>query len=186
MRRQKVEPWESEARDATERLRQALAVLSEQETAFDAGTVESEQFLEALNSANRTKGSVYQWWQEWRVRTSSLKNSRAVALSVFRGCLPPLLGAVDMYSQSLAIFAISPDLGAGDGDLAGQGVRASKDVASFAVQFLEDTPALRPVDRAAVDATLAALETRSKIMLALVELIGSRVRELRSEGGYGQ
>ena len=52
------------------------------------------------------------------------------------------------------------------------------------LQFLEDTPALRPVDRAAVDATLGGLETRSKITLALIEPIGSRVSELRSEGGY--
>ena len=184
MRRQKIGPWESEARDASERLRQALAVLLEQERAFVAGTVEHEKFIAALNAVNHTKRSVDQWWQEWRLRTADQKTSRAVVLSVFRGCLPPLLGAVDVYSQSLAIFAISPDLDAADKALAGQGVRAAKDVSSFALQFLDDIPALRPVDRAAVDATLAGLESRSKIMLALVELIDSRVVELRNEGGY--
>jgi hypothetical protein len=102
MRRQEIGPWESAARDASERLRQALALLLEQERAFDAGTVEDEKFFEALNAADRTKVSVDQWWQEWRVGTANLKTSRAVVLSVFRGCLPPLLGAVDLYGQSLS------------------------------------------------------------------------------------
>jgi hypothetical protein len=184
MRRPKYEFWETEARDATELLRQALAVLLEQETARDADTVEGEVLFEALNTANRTKEAVWQWWEKWSVQTSSLKTSRGVALSVFRGCLPPLVCAVDVYGQSLAIFAISPDLEE-DGDLAGRGVRVAKEVASFALQFLDDTPALRPVDRAAVDATLAALETRSKSLLALSEPIGSRVLHLRGEGRYG-
>jgi hypothetical protein len=184
MRRPKYEFWEIEARDTTERLRQALAILLEQETARDAGTVEGDQFFEALNRANRTKDTFWQWWEGWSIQTSSLKTSRAVALSVFRGCLPPLVCAVDAYGQSLAIFAISPDLEE-DGDLAGQGVRVAKGVASFALQFLDDTPALRTVDRAAVDATLAGLETRSKALLALSEQIGSRVLHLRAEGGYG-
>ncbi|MGD0394531.1 MAG: hypothetical protein ABSC41_18035 [Acidimicrobiales bacterium] len=185
MRRQTIPPWESEGRDAVGRLRQALGVLLEQERNVDAGTVENEQLLETLESVNRTKGSVFQWWQEWQVGTDSAKTSRAVVLSVYRGCLPPLLDSVDIYSQSLALSAIAPDLDAGDGDLAGQGVRAAKNVSSFALQFLDDTPALRPVDRAAVDATLAGLETRSRVMLALVEPIGRRLRELRREGGYG-
>jgi hypothetical protein len=183
MRRPKNEFWETEARDATERLRQALAVLLEQEMARDAGTVEGEQFFEALITANRTKETVRQWWENWSVQTSGLKTSRTVALSVFRGCLPPLVCAVDVYGRSLAIFAISPDLEE-DVDLAGRGVRVAKEVASFALQFLDDTPALRPVDRAAVDATLAGLETRSKALLALSGPIGSRVLHLRGEGGY--
>lgn len=183
MRRKEIGSWESEARDAGERLRQVLAVLLDQEQAFVAGAVEDEKLLDALDGANRTTGSVDQWWQEWRIRTADLKTSRAVVLSVFRGCLPPLLGAVDVYSQSLAIFAISRGLDAGDRDLAGQGIRAAKDVSSFALQFLDDIPALRPVDRAAVDATLAGLETRSKIMLALAEPIDRRVSELRNERG---
>ena len=184
MRRPKYELWETEARDATERLRQALSVLLEQETARDAGTVEGDQFFEALNTANRTKDIVWQWWENWSVQTSGLKTSRAVALSVFRGCLPPLVCAVDAYGQSLAISAISPDLEE-DGDLAGRGVRVAKEVASFALQFLDDTPALRPVDRAAVDVTLAGLETRSQALLELSEQIDSRVFQLRGEGGYG-
>ena len=52
MRRPNYEFWETEARDATERLRQALAVLLRgAETARDAGTVEGDQFFEALNRA---------------------------------------------------------------------------------------------------------------------------------------
>ena len=93
--------------------------------ARDAGTVEGEQFFEAINTANRTKGTVWQWWENWTVQTSSLKTSRAVALSVFRGCLPHLVCAVDVYGQSLAIFAISPDLEE-DGDLADRGVRSRR------------------------------------------------------------
>lgn len=183
MRRPKYELWETEARDATERLRRALALLLEQEMAHDAGAAEGQQFFEALNTVNRTKETAWPWWVNWSVQTASVKTSRAVALSVFRGCLPPLLCAVDIYRQSLAILAISPDLEA-DGELAGRGVRVAKEVASFALQFLDDTPALRPVDRAAVDATLAGLETRFKALLALSEPIGSRVFGLPGEGGF--
>ena len=165
MRRPKYESWETEARDATERLRQALAVLLEQEMARDAGTLQPEQFSEALKAANRTMGSVWQWWETWNAQTSSLKPSRAVALTAFRGCLPLLVTAVDVYGQSLAIFAISPDLDR-DGDLAGQGVRVAKRVASFALELLDGTPSLRPVDRAAVDATLSELDSESKVLLA--------------------
>jgi len=161
----------------------ALAALLEQERFFVSGAVEDEKLLEALHAVDRAKVSVDEWWREWRVRTSDLKTTRGVVLSVFRGCLPPLLGAVDVYCQSLAIFAISPDLDAGDGDLAGMGVRAAKDVSSYALQFLDDIPALRPVDRAAVDTTLTGLEARSNVMLALMEPIGRRLGELRSERG---
>jgi len=184
MRRREIAPWESEAQHAGERLRQALVVLLERERAFLAGAAEDETLLRSLDAVNRTVGSVDQWGHEWRARTADLKTSRAVVLSVFRGCLPPLLGAVDVYSRSLTIIAISPDLG--DGDLAGQGIRAAKDVSSVALQFLDDIPAIRPVDRAAVDATLAGLQTRSAIMFALGDPISRRVAELRSEGGYGQ
>ena len=159
-------------------------MLLEQEMARDAGAVEGEQFFDALNTANRIKEGVWKWWENWSVQTSSVKTSRAVALFVFRGCLPPLVCAVGVYGQSLGIFAISPDLEE-DGDLAGRGVRVTKEVASLALQFLDDTPALRPVDRAAVDGTLARLETRSKALLALSQPIGSRVLHLRSESGYG-
>lgn len=57
MRRPKYDLWETEARDAKERLRQALAVLLEQEMARDAGAVEGEQFFDALNTANRITAS---------------------------------------------------------------------------------------------------------------------------------
>ena len=186
MRRREIAPWESEAQHAGERLRQALVVLLERERAFLAGAAEDETLLRSLDAVNRTVGSVDQWGHEWRARTADLKTSRAVVLSVFRGCLPPLLGAVDVYSRSLTIVAISPELGAGDEDLAGQGIRAAKDVSSVALQFLDDIPAIRPVDRAAVDATLAGLQTRSAIMFALGDPIGRRMAELRNEGGYGR
>jgi hypothetical protein len=183
VRRNTIEPWESEARDATERLRQALAALAAQETALAAGTVDRDQFSEGLTRTDRIRESVDEWRRDWSVRTDNIRTSRAVALAVFRGCLPPLVGAVDIYSQSLTILALSPDPDGGDGDLAGQGIRAAKLVALSTLQFLDDTPVLRPVDRAAVDATLTGLETQSTSLIALVERIGSRVRALRSEGG---
>jgi hypothetical protein len=51
----------------------------------------------------------------------------------------------------------------------------------FALQLLDDTPALRSIDRAAVDATLEGLDTLSKPMLDLVEPIGARVLDLRND-----
>ncbi len=62
MRRPKYELWETEARDATERLRRALALLLEQEMAHDAGAAEGQQFFEALNTVNRTKETAWPWW----------------------------------------------------------------------------------------------------------------------------
>jgi hypothetical protein len=105
-----------------------------------------------------------------------------VALSVFWACLPRLLDAADLYSQSLALLASSADLDTGDGDLATRGVGIAKDVSLFALQLLDDTPAFRSIDRAAVDATLEGLDARSKPMLDLIEPIGARVRELRTTG----
>jgi len=184
MRRPKFEPWETEARDATERLRQVLAVLKEQETAFRAGTVDGEELFEALGTVTHTQETVSRWCQDWLIQTSGLKTSRSVALSVFRGCLPGLAGVLDVYIQSLTICALSPDLDGGDGDLAGKGVRAAKDVASYQLQFLDDTPSLRPVDRAAVDATLAVLDSQSEVLVALTERIGGRARALRMAAGF--
>lgn len=183
-RRPKFEPWELEARDATERLRQVLAQLLGLERAFHAASVEDEELLERLRGVNATAGSVRGWWQEWQTQTAALRSSRAVALSVFRACLPAVSDAVDLYSQSLVLFAISPDLYAGDGDLASRGVAVAKDVSLFALQLLDDTPALRSIDRAAVDATLEGLDSRSKPMLDLIEPIGARVQELRSGGEH--
>jgi hypothetical protein len=137
-----------------------------------------------LESADRTEGSVLQWWEEWQDRTATLKTSRAVALSVYRSCLPVLLGAVALYSQSLAILVISLDLGPGDDELAARGVGSAKEVSALALQFLDDAPALRAIDRAAVDATLKSMETRSRPMLALVEPVGDRLRALQSGDRY--
>ena len=187
MRRPKIEPWEAEARDATERLRQALLGLatqekrSAQEQASDPAPTASEPLLEALDAADRTKGDVDRWWREWLVQTAGLKTSRSVALSVYRSCLPPLASALDIYSQSLAILALSPDREDGDGALARQGVAIAKQVAEFTLQLLDETPGIRPVDRAAVDATLAVLEKQSHVLAALDEPIGDRARQLRSE-----
>ena len=181
-RRPKFEPWETEARDATERLRQALAQLLGWERAFHAGSIEREELLEALPVASATTASVRDWWQEWHAQTATLRTSRAVALSVFWACLPRLLDAADLYSQSLALLASSADLDTGDGDLATRGVGIAKDVSLFALQLLDDTPAFRSIDRAAVDATLEGLDARSKPMLDLIEPIGARVRELRTTG----
>jgi hypothetical protein len=183
VRRKRGETWESEVRGEIERLRQALVALSEQETAFDAGVVPGEQFLEVLGRVARTRVTVSRWWQEWQVQTADLKTSRAVALSVFRACVPALLGAVELYGQSLGVLGTSPNLEADGRELAKKGVRAAKEVSSFALEFIGDTPGLRPVDRAAVDATLVGLEARSEIVDALLEMIGSRVRELRSRPG---
>jgi hypothetical protein len=183
MWRRKVEPWEPEARDETERLREALALLHQQEEAYYAGTATDDEFFAALSVAEDTRKSVLLWSEEWRVRTATLKTSRDLALSVFRACLPPLLGAVAMYDQALAIVAISPDLAAGDGDLAVRGIEVAKDVSSTALRFIDDTPSLRAIDRAAVDTTLKELETRVKPMDALAERIGSRSAELWGDGG---
>ena len=60
----------------------------------------------------------------------------------------------------------------------------AKDVSSVALRFLGDDPALRAIDRAAVDATLKGLEIRVKPMLALAGRIGGRAAELRGDGGY--
>jgi hypothetical protein len=184
MWRRKVEPWEPEARDESERLRQALALLRRQEEAYYTGSANDDEFFAALGAAEGTRKSVLRWSEEWRVRTATLKTSRDLALSVFRGCLPPLLGAVAMYGQALAILAISPDLAAGDGDLAARGIEVARDVSSVALRFLDDTPRLRAIDRAAVDATLKGLDIRVKPMLALAGPIGSRAAELRGDGGY--
>lgn len=181
-RRPKVEAWESEAREAGERLRQALALLLGQERNVLAGTENDEELVEALHVAKRTQESVLEWWEEWHVRTAKLRTSRGVALSAYRACLPPLTGAVDLYGQSLALLTLSPDLDAGDQNLAGRGIGVAKDVSLFALQLLDDTPALRSIDRAAIDATLKGLESRTAPMLALVEPIGERVRGLRSDG----
>jgi hypothetical protein len=186
MRPQKIEPWELAAQLATERLQQALAVLLAQEKALDSGTLENEKFFGALNQTNHTKTSVFEWMRVWRDQTETLKTSRVVALSVFRECLPLLLGAVDKYGQSLAIIAISPDLDqAHDGDLAGHGLKEAKEVASITLQLLDETPALRHRDRAVTAATLEDVRIRSKTMFELATLIRHRVRELRQEGGYG-
>ena len=182
MRRPKYELWETEARDATERLRRALAALLEQERARDAGTADGEQFSEALDTASRGKETFWTWWEVWSVQTSHLKTSRAVGLSAFRGCLPPLICAVDVYGQSIAILATGSL--EEDRDLAGRGVRLAKEVASFALKLLDGTPALRPVDRAAVDATLAGLETPFEALLELSKPIGSCVLRLRGDVGY--
>jgi hypothetical protein len=134
-----------------------------------------------VESADHIEGSVLQWWQEWDARTATVKTSRAVVLSVYRACLPPLLGAVALYSQSLAILTNSPDEGAGDWELATRGMAAAKAVSATALQFLDDAPALRAIDRAAVDATLRELETLSRPMLALVDPVGARARELAGD-----
>jgi hypothetical protein len=181
VRRQRDESWEIEARDAAERLRKTLVALAEQEARCDAGTVEREQSLAVLKIADDSEGAYVHWWTDWALRTTDLKTSRGVALSVFRRCLPLLLGAVDTYSKSLALAALSPDPEASDGILARRGVRAAKEIAASALELLDEAPTLRPVDRAAVDATLGGMETRSKVMAALGESIGSRIGELRSE-----
>jgi hypothetical protein len=54
-------------------------------------------------------------------------------------------------------------------------------VSATALQFLDDAPALRAIDRAAVDATLRELETLSRPMLALVDPVGARARELAGD-----
>jgi hypothetical protein len=183
VRRQRDETWETEARDAAERLRKLLVVLAEHEAALDAGTVEREEFFEALIRVDSSIAAVSQWWTDWVARNSDLKTSRGVALSVVRGCLPSLLGAVDTYGKSLAIFALSPDPEPSDAMLAERGVRAAKEIASSVLEFLDEAPTLRPVDRAAVDASLAGLDARTTAMLALGRSIGSRIGELRSESG---
>jgi hypothetical protein len=182
-RRREVETWEPEALEAGQRLRQAMNLLREQEEALLAGPARDGPF-EALETADRTEGSVLEWWQEWDVRTATLKTSRGVALSAYRGSLPPLLGAVALYSQSLAILATSPDPTSGDGELARRGAAAARAVSATALQFFDDGPALRAIDRAAVDATLKELEVRSRPMLALVGPIGDRARELADDGRY--
>jgi hypothetical protein len=101
-------------------------VLTEQDRALGTETVGSEPFVEALDSVNYTKGSVDQWWQDWSAHTSNLKTSRSVPLSVFRGCLPLMICALDVFSQSRAIFALSPELEGGDRNLVGKGIRAVK------------------------------------------------------------
>jgi hypothetical protein len=179
LRRREAETWEPEAVDAVQRLREALILLRQQEDALDAGPA-GDGPPEALETADHTEGSVLLWWEEWQDRTATLKTSRAVALSVYRSCLPVLLGAVALYSQSLAILAFSPDLGPGDEELAARGVGSAKEVSALALQFLDDAPSLRAIDRAAVDATLKSMETRSRAMLALVDPIDARARELGS------
>ncbi|MGD0312373.1 MAG: hypothetical protein ABSC90_07910 [Acidimicrobiales bacterium] len=184
MWRRKVESWEPEARDECDRLHDALSLLGRQEEAYYSGSANDEEFFGALSSAGDTSESVLLWSEEWRVRTATLKTSRDLALSVYRSCLPPLLDAVDLYAQSLVILAMSPDLATGDGNLAATGIEVAKDVSSVALRFLGETPKLRAIDRAAVEATLKGLDIRVKPMLALAGRIGSRAAELRGDGGY--
>ena len=183
MRRQRDEVWETEVQGATERLRRVLGILAEQEAAFGTGTVPAGECLAALDDAARSTEAVEGWWQEWRVRTASLKTSRGVALSVSRSCLPWLIGAAETYRHALTLVALSPDPGDTDEDLARRGVRAAKEIALSALEFLDEIPSLRPVDRAAVDSSLSAVETRAQAMMALGNQIGSRTRELGRRGG---
>ncbi len=183
MRRQRDEGWETEVQDAVERLRRILVVLAEQEAAFDAGTVQKEECLDAVSVATRSTGAIDLWRQEWTVQIAGLKTSRGVALSVCRACLPLLIGAVQTYGQALALVALSSDGEEGDQDLARKGVRAAKEIALSALEFLDEMPSLRPVDRAAVEASLSAAETRGQAMLTLGDRIIGRSRELESEGG---
>ncbi len=179
-RRPKFEPWEIEARDATERLRQALAQLLGLERAFHAGSVEDEELLERLRGVNATAGSVRGWWQEWQTQTAALRSSRAVALSVFRAACPrcpmPSTSTASRWPSSPSHRTSTPGTGTWP-----VGASTAKDVSLFALQLLDDTPALRSIDRAAVDATLEGLDTLSKPMLDLVEPIGARVLDLRND-----
>ena len=101
---------------------------------------------------------------------------KSVAFDVFGTCLPVLIRCIAIYTRSLGLFGISPDIEGGDGQLAGQSLAAAKEVALICLLLIQGAPALQPRHRAETTPALNGLLTKVKAD-RLVEL-GDEVYEV--------
>jgi hypothetical protein len=110
MRRRRIPGWESEAREATERIRRVLNALAQLEKEVAAGTISVDQFGRALDEVWEETDWAIRWFPIWRQRALSEGAADMISFAVFSRSLMPLFYCADVIAWSIGLAAISPDL----------------------------------------------------------------------------
>ena len=180
MRRRRVPSWELEAWDETERLRQALDSLRR----LNVGTPLGAEFFGTLNHVNDVARKSFQWIARWKQSVTPQDAVQSMVYDIFQSGLIALAYCVDVYNWSLSLYVVSPDLDAGDGDLAASGIATVQKVSTFALLLIEDTPGLKSRDQRAAQTTVEGLGIQLRSLVVVGDKIHEVLAERRQEEGY--
>ena len=106
MRRRRIPGWESEAREATERIRRVLNALAQLEKEVAAGTISVDQFGRALDEVWEETDWAIRWFPIWRQRALSEGAADMISFAVFSRTMSRFLLK---FSGGHSVFRLLPD-----------------------------------------------------------------------------
>lgn len=179
-----LEPWEREARDRVEALRNALASLQNQAKAIDEGAPDQNfrgEFQRSVDLAQATA----EWMGPWSKVAGRTRANNRPAFQVFTVSITTLSYCVSIFAHSLALILASPDLVErrggqtdSDGELAGRGLGWSREVAVLALMMAEDTPALDKSHAATTRSLTSGFQPKFRATKDLDDEIRKRLDEV--------